>query len=478
MNLAAPQALSGAIPAAGLAALAIYNVALIAAGLWARSRVRTADDFYIGGRGLGPLVAGLSYGATASSAWMIFGLTGFAYANGAGAIWILLGIWSGYAVAWLVIGPKLSVESRDRGHITLPDYLAADATPKTARLIRALSGLFIVIALTFYVASQLDGAGRAFAFAIGWPFEIALVVGAGIILAYTFLGGFWAASVTDAAQGVIMAVIALALPAVAILSAGGFAPLSDRLIEASPMAADVFAGQTGFTALGFAAGLAAIGLGYLGQPQALNRIMALQDERARKLGFAAALAWAVLLTGGMAIFGVSARALFPGIIENETTFLTTTQALLPVALAGVVIAAVLSAAMSTTDSILLSIASAVSHDMGAEDRLSLEPLLLARITMVGVAVSAVMLTLYAPASIFARALFAWSAMAAAFGPMTLARALGRTPPGWAVISSIAAGFLLTIILYWQPNTPGDWAERLLPWGPALAFAFIPRQRRA
>ncbi|MEE9329787.1 MAG: sodium/proline symporter, partial [Parvularculaceae bacterium] len=353
-----------------LLTLVIYKVLLISIGLWASRRVKTEDDFFLGGRGVGAFVSGLSYAASTSSAWVLLGFSGFVYVAGVSALWMVPGIWAGYIVMWLWIARPLREETRQLGHITLTDYLTTGLAPATARPIAILSTLLIVFCFVFYIAAQFDAAAKAFVDQFGLGRIEAVLLGAVIILVYCLLGGFWAVSVTDTLQGIVMMVVAIGLPIFAVMSLGGPGEMFSQLAAQAPSDYMHWSGEKGsFVFLGFAMGLASIGLGAFGQPHLLNRLMALKDDKARRQGFAIAMSWAIAVYIGMAMLALAGRAMTGGALaDGEVMFYRVASDVLPPVLAGIVIAAILSAVMSTVDSILLAASAAVAHDLGITKR--------------------------------------------------------------------------------------------------------------
>jgi len=239
-----------------LITLVIYKVTLIAIGLWASQRTKSEADFFLGGRDLGPWVAGLSYAASTSSAWVLLGFSGFVFANGLSALWMVPGIWAGYAVVWLWFGPRLRAEADAHGHVTLTDFLTAKVDGPTKRIIAAAASAFILFCFVFYVAAQFDAAGRAFDTTFHIGVTESVVIGAAIILVYCLLGGFWAVSVTDTLQGAIMAIIAVGLPIVALVAAGGPAGVAQALSASAPEGfLDWRGGAGGLAFMGFVLGV-------------------------------------------------------------------------------------------------------------------------------------------------------------------------------------------------------------------------------
>ena len=477
--------------------LVAYKIVLIAIGLWASRRVHDKTDYLLGGRNLGPWVAGLSYAASTSSAWVLLGFSGFVFAQGVVALWMLPGIWGGYVAMWLWCGPTLRRESRERGWLTSTDLIAANTTPSSRRAIAGVAALLILFCFVFYIAAQFAAAASAFTSNFDMSFEAAVLLGAGIIVVYCLLGGFWAVSVTDMLQGVVMASAAIVVPLAALIAAGGPQGIVEGLARNEDLAALAWqGGMAPMMLAGFALGVASIGLGTLGQPHLIARLMAVRGERERRQGFAIAMTWAVVVYIGMTVLALSARAMVLDTSSGEDLFYLAAQRFLPPVLAGIVIAAVLSAVMSTVDSLLIAAAAAASHDLGLGKRLPGGELWVSRGVMVCIAVFAVVLTLSLPDSIFNRVLFAWSALGAAFGPTLCARVTGREPGGWARLASMLTGFGLTVLfyslgalssddglnaaaraLYTLAHLPGDPFERFFPWVPALALVFVGHNRR-
>ncbi|MEM9837790.1 MAG: sodium/proline symporter [Pseudomonadota bacterium] len=448
-----------------------YGLALIGIGVWASRQAKSQEAFLLAGRSLGPFVAGLAYAASTSSAWVLLGYSGFVYVAGPSALWMVPGILAGYAAVWLGAGPVLQRASRERGHLTLTDFLAEDVSGAADRIIRVLASLMIAFCFSYYVASQFQGAGVAFTGLFDISLRDGVLIGAVIIVAYTLLGGFLAVSVIDTIQGLLMALVAIGLPIVAFLAVGGFEGMSASLSARPEVYTDSFGGRTGFVALGFVTGLFATGFGALGQPHLIAWIMATRDAKARVMGAGVAISWGLFVYAGMAIFGLSAHALFePGAVAPEGIFFAAAETLLPPALAGIIAAATLSAIMSTVDSQLLVAGGAVSHDLGLGKVLGGREVLVSRFAILAVCGAAIALTFGLPSTIFERTLFAWTALGASFGPAVVLRAFGQKASGFGVIASMAIGFGVSLAFeFGLPAGPGAAFARTLPW----AAAFVP-----
>lgn len=456
-----------------LTTLIAYQVLMLGIGWWASKRNTDSEDYYLGGRKLGPLVAALSASASSSSAWSLLGVSGAAFAWGLPAVWLIPATISGFLINWYLIAPRLYAQSRERGALTLTEFIAGPPGDPARKTIMRMGAGVILFSFTFYIAAQFQAAGTTFASILGIEQSTAIIIGAAVVLAYVWLGGFWAASVTDSVQGILMALSALILPLLALHAVGGPGELINGLVADGGSTWQLWTDQSSFpAALGFVFGLLGIGLGYPGQPHVVNRFMAIDSEKAITQGRRIALAWACIIYIGMVLLGWSGRILVNNLGDGEQLLFVMATLLLPALLAGVMVSAILSAIMSTADSQLLVAASSVSHDLKNEHGSDAHGLARARWVVLLIGVLAIMLAIGFPDRIFSRVLFAWQALGAAFGPLlvvTLWR--GSVRPKWR-IAALATGFLLTIVLSWTVTSPGDWVERLVPLVLALCLAWI------
>jgi sodium/proline symporter len=454
-----------------LLTLVAYKVVLVLIGLWASRRTRDDGDFFLGGRRLGATVAAISASASSSSAWTLLSVSGMACLWGLPALWLFPATLSGFLINWLFVAPRLQRQSRDRGAITLTGFLAASVPAAGRNAVLRLAAGITLFCFVFYIASQFQAAGHAFASSLDLDMLTSILIGAGIIAVYTLLGGFWAASVTDTLQGLVMAAVAVILPLTAFIAVGGWDGLVSGLAAVGAAGAPVPTG--GIAGVGFVLGTLGIGLGYPGQPHVVNRFMALRDERALAGARVIAIAWAVVIYAGMLLLGLCGRVLFGELIEPERVLFEVAERLMSPVAAGVVVAAVLSAVMSTADSQLLVAGSSVTHDLpGAAGHPA--TLTRSRLTVLGVSVVAVALALWLPDTIFNRVLFAWHGLGSAFGPVLLLCLCGRPPGARAMLLSMATGFGLTLFFNWFVDSPGDVVERLVPLLAAFAVAWFGR----
>ncbi len=457
-----------------VATLVAYNLLLIGVGVWVSRRNSSVEDFYLAGRGLGPWVAAISASASSSSAWTLLGVSGAAYAWGLPALWLFPATVGGFLLNWVWVAPRLQALNGREGAITLSAVLAPVGLGAQRALVLRVAAAIIVFCFVFYVASQFEAAGKAFESVFGLSKHTSIVIGAAIVLIYTLLGGFWAVSITDTIQGLLMCIAAVLLPVAALHAVGGFEALvtglSAKSAVGSPLAGLSLAGSVLFVL-----GTLGIGIGYPGQPHVVNRYMALRDSRSLRQGRIIAISWAVVVYAGMLLLGLAARVLYGELGDAEQVLFHAAEQLLPAVVAGVMLAAVLSAIMSTADSQLLVASSAISCDWRFNAPRD-QSLTRSRITVVVVLLMATALALVWRADIFSRVLFAFAALGSAFGPILLLRLAGREITAAGTLAAMLSGFGLTVALSWLPNAPGDAAERLLPFIVAFLLAYTLRRK--
>ncbi|MDG1752289.1 MAG: sodium/proline symporter [Thalassotalea sp.] len=447
-----------------LITLIIYKVILISIGIWSNKRTTNTDEYFIGGRELGPWVAAISAAASASSAWSLLGMSGAAYLLGLSAIWIVPSVILGYSFNWLWLAPRIQQKAKQNKSVTLSDFIAQGQSHSKAIL--WLCSLCIVFSFAFYIAAQFQAAGNMFSDTFAMSANNSIILGTLIILIYTLLGGFWAVSITDTLQGMLMVATAIMLPIAAIYAIGGPTELWQQMqLVYNDTQLSWFGEYQGIYAVFFVLGTFGIGLGNPGQPHVVNRLMALKDEKAVKQGKYIGIGWSVIIFTSMLLVGWSAKVLLATEVTGEQALVSLSQQVFPPVLAGIVVAATLSAIMSTADSQLLVAASAISYDISSKK--SRQNLVLSRLTVVGMCIVAMCLAIYAPEDIFTRVLFAWNALGAAFGPVVIIILMHRHISGKATFSAIFIGFFSTVIFSLFPAPPGDVIERILPF--ILAF---------
>jgi len=471
--------------------LIFYQIILISIGIWTSRKIVTNEDFLLGGKQLGPWVAGLSYAASTSSAWVLLGFSGFVFSYGYSALWLIPGIWAGYIFMWLVLGPSIRKNSKINNWITPTDFISANLKENDKRNIAILSACLISFCFIFYIAAQFEAAADTLSNNFDFDQGTGLVLGSLIILIYCLMGGFWAASLTDSMQAVVMVFAAISVSWMTYHEAGGYQVIVNSISSYNQSYIDWFGGQPGFLWIGFILGAIGIGLGTFGQPHLLTRLMAVKGDKELSMGFRVAFIWVIIIYIAMAVLGLSARSLLGSINPDKEIFYLLAENVLPPVFAGIVIASVLSAIMSTVDSLLLASSSAISHDLQLRKYFPINELMISRIVMVLIVFVAVIIAWLIPDGLFNRVLFAWSALGAAFGAIVVARVLGFEPLYKARKFSILTGFFCTVLFYtfgasdfsassnvliknlhFLSTLPGDPFERFIPFFMSCIVIFL------
>jgi sodium/proline symporter len=403
--------------------LIVYLGLLVAFAVWSRRETGTLKGFYLAGKKLPGWVVAFSTNATGESGWLLLGLTGMGYAVGAQAYWVVVGEIIGIWLSWTLISRRLKRFGDEKDAITVPDVLAAKFQDRW-HLIRGVAVIIILTMVTLYVTAQLVASGKAMDRFVGMDYTTGVVFGSAIIIAYTFVGGFKAVSYTDVLQGVLMLLGLIFVPVVAVYEAGGWANVMATLRAEDPALVSMFSltegGLSGWVA---AASFLAIGVPFLGVPQLLVRYMSVDNVGELKKARLISVSVLFVFTFGAVTAGIAGRALFPEIADQEQIFPTLSSELFPPLVSGVLLVIVLSAIMSTADSLLLLASSAVvrdtvQHILGSKKS---DHVLAGygKIVTILIGIAAIVLAIEEEKLIFEFVLYAWSGLGAAFGPVIL-----------------------------------------------------------
>lgn len=423
-----------------LISVVVYLVGMLVIG-FVYSKNSTSEEFYLGGRKLGPIVTAMSTEASDMSAYLLMGVPGLALFCGvAEAGWTAIGLALGTYLNWLLVAKRLHRYSIKIDAITVPDFLARRFHDKT-KLIETIGALVIIIFFVPYTASGFAACGKLFNSLFGFDYMPAMIISAAVIVAYCATGGFMAASVTSLIQGFVMTFALIIVLVFGINVAGGWSAVVENA-KAIPgylsfsSSTDIISAQPkSYTPLMIVSTLA-WALGYFGMPHVLLHFMAAKDEH--KLGFSRRFAtvWVVVSlsvaviiglvgctmakTGAIALPATEAEA--ENMIVN-TSALLATKGIVPALIAGIIIAGILAATMSTADAQLLAAASGVTHNILTDVfgiKLSdKKTMTIARITVVGVAILGILFASNPASSIFRVVSFAWAGFGATFGPVML-----------------------------------------------------------
>ncbi len=428
-------------------AFILYLAAMLAIGLVAWARTRSLEDYILGGRNLGSWVAALSAGASDMSGWLLLGLPGFAYAAGLESLWLAGGLLLGTWLNWRLVAPRLREATLDTGSLTLPEFFAKRFA-RCSTALRMLSAVFIIIFFTIYTCSGMVAGGKLFNAVFGIPYEIAVGTGAVAIIAYTFLGGFLAVSWTDAVQATLMFLALVIVPVAVFMGYGGDAANAPAFPShfMNPL---ITAEGTGIAVI-TAVSLAAWGGGYFGQPHILARFMAVDTRenvaRARRI----ATSWAAITLAGATAAGIAGMAyLGPGLPDSEKVFIILVHRVMPPAVAGVCLSAVLAAIMSTADSQLLVSASVFTEDFYRvvlrKEAGQRELLAAGRLAVIAIALFAGLLALDPESGVLDLVSYAWAGFGAAFGPVVIMSLYWKGITGGGAAAGIVTGGITVLV---------------------------------
>ena len=427
--------------------LVVYLGILAALAIWSRRETHTLSGFYLAGKKLPFWVVAFSTNATGESGWLLLGLSGMGYLVGVQAYWVVVGEILGIAASWWLVSRRLKALGDETDSITVPDILTAKFQDKW-HLIRLVAVLIIVVMVTTYVTAQMVATGKAFSSFLGMDYATGVVVGSVFIIGYTFVGGYKAVSYTDVVQGVLMLLGLIAVPAAAIIASGGLGSVEESLMQQDPKLLNMFAIADGPVWIGIAS-LVAVGLPFLGVPQLLIRFMSARDDgeilKARIMSVFVML----IFTAGAVTAGVAGRALFPGLEDHETIFPVLSSNLFPPVIAGMLLVVVLSAIMSTVDSLLLLASSAFVRDtyqkiMGStesDERLSNY----GKAFTVVIGIIAVVLGVQEPRVIYHFVLASWSGLGSAFGPVIIGILYYKRITWLGVLCGMSGGFITSVV---------------------------------
>ncbi len=447
-----------------IAAIIGYMAMVVGIGFYFTSKNRSTDDVYLGGRKLGPFVTAMSAEASDMSSWLLMGLPGVALAGLVGmtgtfaeAVWTAIGLAVGTYINWLVVAKRLRMYSEHIGASTIPDYLSNRFNDKSGILI-GVSALIIIVFFVPYVASGFAGVGKLFNSLFGIDYHMVMVVGAVVIATYTLLGGFLAASTTDFIQSIIMTMALIVVCGYGIARAGGI----DQVMENTRDVANYFslnAPDGSYSALPIASTLA-WGLGYFGMPHILLRFMAIEDHEKLAMSRRIASVW-VVISMGIAIFiGVVGYSFAKeeGIINDSfdperiivyiASYISKVNPLMAI-VAGLIISGILASIMSTSDSQLLAASSSVSenliHRFIVKDMSEINQMILARVTVVIIAVLSCIFAWDPNSSVFRIVSFAWAGFGASFGPLVLLSLFWKRTNKWGAIMGVLSGGIMIFV---------------------------------
>lgn len=447
-------------------AIVLYLALMVGIGAWYSKKNKNTDDFYLGGRKLGPLVTAMSAEASDMSSYLLMGLPGLAVVYGiAEASWTAIGLAVGTYINWLLVAKRIRLYSHKINAVTIPEFFAK-RFHDNAKVLSLIAALIIIIFFVPYTASGFSACGKLFSSLFGVDYQIAMIISAVVIVLYTTLGGFSAASTTDLIQSIVMTVALFVVVGFGVSQAGGVHAVLENASQlpayfSLTSTGDGAGGTTPYGGLTIVSTLA-WGLGYFGMPHILLRFMAIEDSKKLKTSRRIASVW-VVISMAVAIFigtvgvGMIGAGVLDGGFDGERVIieiskLLSTYGISPALAAGVILSGILAATMSTADSQLLAASSSASQDIFIsffKVKLSQKKaMLIARTSVVLISVIGVIIALDENSSIFRVVSFAWAGFGAAFGPLVLFSLFWkRTNKAGAVAGMVTGGAMVFIWKY-------------------------------
>ena len=437
--------------------LILYLLMMLGIGVWsAKASNQGSSDYFLGGNRVGPWVMSMSEKASESSGFMTAGLPGEAYSTGMSAAWNAVS--SVFSILnWVFFAKPLRRLSKLLKSLTIVDYLSTRYQDHT-NVMRVVSIIMMTVFQTVYICAQFVAFGVLFEVVLDMNFSTGVIIGGIVTTLYTVVGGFFAVTITDFIQGLLMAGAFVVLPIVGIMNIGGFNEMGTSLTET--MGSEFlqpFFGNPTLTLAGLIAIVSYlfIGIGFNGAPHVLVRYMALRSTRDVKKIALIGIIWMMIAYYGAVFIGLAGLTLFPGIDNPEEIFPTMAIELLPWWLGGIIIAAALSALMSSIDSMLLITSSSLAEDLWNKifykGRLSQKKtILVSQISTVVIGAIGVVIAINPFDSVFWLAVFAWAGLATCFGPPVILSLYWRGVTKWGAISGMIVGPVVTILWYFWP----------------------------
>ncbi|MGN0533742.1 MAG: sodium/proline symporter [Eubacterium sp.] len=441
-----------------------YLSIVVIIGVIFSKKTKNVGDFYLGGRKLGPLVTAMSAEASDMSSYLLMGLPGLAYLTGVADVgWTAIGLAVGTYLNWLIVAKRLRRYSDRIGAITIPDYFSL-RYKENKKILMAIAAVVIIVFFVPYTASGFAACGKLFGTLFGIDYHIAMVISAIVIVGYTSLGGFNAASTTDFIQAIIMTVALIIVLVFGVNQAGGWdavmlnAKALPGYISLNSTYDAVSQSAKAYTPLTVCSTLA-WGLGYFGMPHILLRFMAIEDPNKIKTSRRVATVWVVISMGVAVLIGIVGKAVVEANVlapldDSETIIIQLATLLADKGIvfgliAGVILAGILASTMSTSDSQLLAASSSASENLlGGLFKLNLSEsakMVVARIVLIAISVIGVVIAWDSNSSVFGIVSFAWAGFGAAFGPVILLSLFWKRSNKYGAIAGMLAGGIMVFV---------------------------------
>lgn len=443
----------------------VYLVFLLSVGWFFYKRTADIEGYILGGRGLGSWVTALSAQASDMSGWLLMGLPGAIYLGGMNEAWIAIGLFIGTALNWIFVSARLRVYTQLTDTLTLSSFFE-NRFKDPSSLLRVGSSVIILIFFTIYSSSGLVAAGKLFESIFHVDYTVAVLSGAVVIVGYTFLGGFSAVCWTDFFQGGLMFFAILVVPALGLAHNGGMSAIEADML-AKNIATSLFVDGNGqMLSIVAIISTMAWGLGYFGQPHILARFMGISSIKELPKATAIAVIWVIISLAGAVFVGLVAIPMFEGLGggDQEKVFIYMIAKLFNPWVGGILLAAILSAIMSTIDSQLLVSSSALTEDFYKKilrrEASEKELMLVGRLCVLIISIIALSMALNPSNTILGLVAYAWGGFGAAFGPVILFSLFSRRTTWKSALSGMIVGTL--VLVFWKQAGLGSMMYEIVP----------------
>ena len=473
--------------------LGLYFSILLGIGYFASRKVSNISDYYVGGKKLGFWIAALSARSTGESGWLLIGVTGMGALLGVSAFWIVVGEVFGVWLSWQFMAKKFKRMTDEYDSITIPDYLVSHFG-STTNLLRIVSATALSLFVVIYVSAQIDITGKTFESFLGLNYYTGIALGFGIVVLYIFSGGFLAVAWSDFFQGSLMFVGLLLLPVVAFFTISGNESIISGLNEIDPGLLNPWgAGGPTLMNLMSVLGLLSIGIGFMGSPQVYVRFIAIRDESEVEKGKWVAVIYTLLTDTAAVCIGLLGRYMLTRSGDNPELILGTAGEdvlalvlgqVMPTIIIGIYIAAVLSAVMSTVDSLLVVASSAVTRDfyqkilnpqVDESKLMALSKKVTITLAVLALVVALAVSVLSPTRTVFWFVIFGWSGIAATFCPVIILTIFWKDLTEKGAIASMVTGFLcIPFFKFVVPHfqTIGPYIDKLDVMLPSVLLAMF------
>ncbi len=443
-------------------AIVLYMAGVVFIGIRCSKKNKSTDDFYLGGRKLGPFVTAMSAEASDMSSWLLMGLPGVALATGlAEAFWTALGLAIGTYFNWLIVAKRIRVYSEKTNASTLPDFFSNRFRDHSG-ILTAVSAIIIIVFFVPYTASGFSAIGKLFNSLFGVNYHMAMIIGAAVVVLYSVIGGFLAASTSDFLQSIIMTGALIFVTIFGLVKADGITAVADSVsklpgyLSITSIYNDGIASKFSVITI---VSLLAWGLGYFGMPHILLRFMAIEDRQKLKLSRRVASVW-VVISMGIAIFigvigyGMLSNGTISALSDPERIIIEISKVLSTynwafAFIAGLIISGILASTMSTADSQLLAAASSASENIikrfFVKNMSEKKTMLVARLTVIVISVISVVFAWNPDSSVFRIVSFAWAGFGATFAPVVIFALFWKRTTKWGALAGMISGGVMVFV---------------------------------